>query len=84
MFIGFSKRLKAMAGFRICVGIRLNKWVALFVIPFIGIFYLMWYSLILCGWMIYGICYIYYWLFKLIASGFKKLAASSRSSNDTK
>lgn len=34
---------------------------------------MMWYSILLAGWVIYGICWIYYMLFKLCAKGIKRL-----------
>lgn len=37
------------------------------------------YSIILTGWLIYGVCYVYYWMFKAIFSGCKKLMSFIRS-----
>lgn len=80
MFIAFSKRLKSMSGLRLGVGLRLtarNFWFMLFVLMFVGCFYLMWYTMIACGWllyfMFYGLYKIYYYLFKYGAIGVKKL-----------
>ena len=80
MFIGFSKRLKSMGGFRLGIGMRLtwrNCWYFLFMLLFVGTFYLCWYSLIACGWMMYYLFYglykIYYFMFKYAAIGIKKL-----------
>ncbi len=82
MFIGFSKRLKAMGGFRLGVGLRLTKnncWYFLFALLLYGCFYLCWYSVIACGWILYFMLYalykIYYLMFKYGAIGVKKLYA---------
>lgn len=82
MFIGFSKRLKAMGDFRLGVGLRLTKnncWYFLFALLLYGCFYLCWYSVIACGWILYFMLYalykIYYLMFKYGAIGAKKLYA---------
>lgn len=82
MFVGFTKRLKSMSGFRIGFGLRVNKrnwWYFLFAMLFVGMFYLMWYMMIGAGWMLYfmlyGIYKIYYFMFKYTAIGCKKLYA---------
>lgn len=82
MFIGFTKRLKSMSGFRLGFGIRVNKhnwWYWLLMMIIVGCFYLMWYMIIGCGWLLYGLFYglykIYYYLFKYAAIGCKKLYA---------
>ncbi len=82
MFIGFSKRLKSMSGFRLGVGLRLTKsncWYFLFILLFVGTFYLCWYSVLACGWIMYYLFYglykIYYFMLKYAAIGIKKLYA---------
>lgn len=71
MFVGLSKRLKSMGGFRLGVGLRLTKsncLYFLFVLLFVGCFYLCWYSVLACGWILYFLLYglykIYYLMFK--------------------
>lgn len=86
MFVSFTKTLKKMSGFRLGFGIRVNKrnaplWCcAMF---FAAIFYMMWYMIIGAGWLLYFMCYaiykIYYFLFKGIAIGCKKLYALFKS-----
>ena len=73
---GFSKRLKSMSGFRLGVGLRLtrrNCWYFLFVLVLVGCFYFCWYSVLACGWMLYGLFYGLYLMFKYAAIGTKKL-----------
>lgn len=80
MFVGFTKTLKRMSGFRLGIGVRVNKrnaalWCILML--FAALFYMMWYMIIGAGWLLYFMCYaiykIYYFLFKGIAIGCKKL-----------
>lgn len=80
MFVTFTKTLKRMAGFRLGFGIRVNKrnaplWCGAMLAA--GMFYLMWYMIIGAGWCLYfmllAIYKIYYYLFKGIAIGCKKL-----------
>ena len=82
MFVSFSKHLKSMGGFRLGVGLRLTKsnfWYFFFVLLFVGCFYLAWYCVLACGWMMYYLFYglykIYYFMFKYAAIGTKKLYA---------
>ena len=69
MFISFSKTIARFGGFRLGIGMRLNKknaiWMSL-IILFVAMFQLMWYMLILCGWLIYAVCYAIYWCIKKI------------------
>ena len=69
MFIGFSKTIARFGGFRLGIGMRFNKknaiWLSL-IVMFIAMFQLMWYMLLLCGWIIYAICYGIYWCIKKI------------------
>lgn len=80
MFVSFTKTLKKMSGFRLGFGIRVNKrnwWYWLVAMLFAGMFYLMWYMIIGAGWCLYYMCWaiykIYYYMFKGIAFGCKKL-----------
>ena len=79
MFISFSKTLARFGGFRLGIGIRLNKknaiWLSL-IVMFVAIFQLMWYMLLLYGWLIYAVCYGIYWCIKKI------ICASSKKQNN--
>lgn len=91
MFIGFTKTLKRMSGFRLGFGLRVNKrnwWFFLFAMLFVCVFYLMWYMMIGAGWLLYFVLYgiykLYYWLFKGAAIGCKKLYALIKVKIDEK
>lgn len=74
MFIGLSKTLKRMMGFRIGIGLRLNKSTAIVFGIFILMFYMMWYSVILSGWILYGFCWLFFYLpYKGISKAVKNL-----------
>ena len=79
MFISLSKTIARFGGFRLGIGMRLNKknaiWLSL-IIMFVAMFQLMWYMLLLCGWMIYAVCYGIYWCIKKII-----VASSKKQSN---
>lgn len=81
MFIGFSTRLKRMGGFRLGIGKRVHGWTAIFILMFVGIFYLMWWSLLGCMWLIYGVCWLFFYLpIKLIVNAVKKRKAKQAGS----
>ena len=67
MFVSLSKTLARFGGLRLGLGLRLNKnnaaWM-LFVLMFVYIFQAMWYMMILCGWLVYAVCYGVYWSIK--------------------
>lgn len=71
MFLSFSKTLKKMSGFRIGAHFRLKGWSLLVFGIFILMFYLVYWSILAALWMIYGVCYLYYLIFKGIVSLFK-------------
>lgn len=50
-------------------------WVFLFVLMLVGCFYFCWYSVLACGWMLYGLLYGCYLMFKYAVIGTKKLYA---------
>lgn len=82
MFVSFSKHLKSMGGFRLGVGLRLtrrNCWYFLFMLMLVGCFYICWYSVLACGWALYGLFYGIYLMFKYSAIGIKKLCESIKS-----
>ena len=39
---------------------------------------LIWWCMVGCGWLIYGMCYLYYLMFKYAAKGIKRLAETIR------
>lgn len=71
MFIGFSKTIARFGGFRLSVGMRMSKknavWMCL-LIMFVAVFKLMWSVMLLCGWLIYAMCYGMYWCTKKIVN----------------
>jgi hypothetical protein len=75
MFISFSKTIARFGGFRIGVGMRLNKknsWIMLFLLLFVALFKMMWYMLILSFWLMYAFCYGTYWCIKKLVQTFAK------------
>lgn len=64
MFLSFGKSLKLMGGFRLRVGTRLKSPVGIFLLMFAGIFYMIWYSLILGGWALYYTLLFMWWMCK--------------------
>ena len=84
MFISLSKTIERFGGFRVGFRMRLNKknaiWFSL-IIMFIGIFKLMWYMMILCGWMMYAICFGLYWCIKKLISVLLKKHNNQRNQN---
>ena len=75
MFIGFSKTVARFGGFRIGLGMRMSKKNAVwmyFLIMFVALFKLMWYMMLLVGWLIYAMCYGTYWCIKKIADNVAK------------
>ena len=75
MFISFSKTIARFGGFRLGVGMRVNKknaiWMS-FLVMFIAMFKAMWYMLLLCGWLTYAVCYGMYWCIKNIITSVSK------------
>ena len=73
MFMSLSKTLAKFGGFRLGLGIRITKKnapVMLFVWLFVCIFQMMWYTLVLCFWMVYAVMY---GLWKCVKLPFKLL-----------
>ena len=75
MFISLSKTLAKVGGFRLGLGIRMNKrnapllWCLTL---FVSMFQLMWYLTILCLWLMYAMCYGIYWCIKQIVRKVKQ------------
>jgi hypothetical protein len=67
-----------MGGFRIGAFVKLNKWVLIFAGIFILTFYLMWYTMIAVGWMLYGVLWLYYQIFRYCGKGIKWLCRAAR------
>jgi hypothetical protein len=88
MFISFSKTIAKFGGFRVGIGTRLSKknavWLS-WLFLFVAIFKLMWYMLLLYGWLIYAMCYGMYWCIKKIyrACSPKKIKAKSATTVKT-
>ena len=76
MFFSFSKTIARFGGFRLGLGIRITKknavWIALLTM-FVAMFQLMWYSILLCGWLVYAMFYGIYWCIK------KAIGSSSKN-----
>ena len=90
MFVSFTKTLKKMSGFRLGFAMRVNKRNALLwccAMLFAAMFYLMWYMIIGAGWclyfMLWAIYKIYFYMFKGIAIGCKKLYQHITKKADT-
>jgi len=85
MFISFSKTIARFGGFRLGVGMRVNKknaiWMS-FLVMFIAMFKAMWYMMVLCGWMVYAVCYGMYWCIKKIVEAATK-SSKSKSTQST-
>lgn len=58
MFLGISKTLKSMGGFRLHLGVKMNSWYGWIIMLFVGMFYLMWFSIVAAGWVLYGMFWI--------------------------
>lgn len=79
MFLSLSKTMARFGGFRLGLGIRINKRnyiFALFIMMFVWLFKLMWYMLVLSFWMMYAVCYGLYWCIKKIVQAIKGRNAS--------
>ena len=87
MFIGFSKTIARVGGVRLNMGMRMNKknaaWFSLLIL-FIALFKLIWYMLLLCGWLIYAMFYGMYWCIKKIILLCKKNKVSQETHKITK
>jgi ABC-type multidrug transport system fused ATPase/permease subunit len=75
VFLSFSKTIAKFGGFRLGVGMRVNKknsaWIA-FLIFFVVMFQLMWYMLLLCFWLMYAMLYFLYWCARMIVRALSK------------
>lgn len=60
MYVGFSKKLKALGGMRLHIGGRGRK--GIIMLGIYGILYLYWYMFLACLWMMYGAGYLMFYL----------------------
>ena len=79
MFVGISKTLMKMGGFRLHVGLNLKKWYGWFLLLFLGVFYAAYFLILGILWALYGIAWCFYkliilWiaLFKMLKKGWQK------------
>ena len=80
MFVGFTRRIKNASGFRLGLGMRVNKknaiWLS-FILLFVLMFQLMWKLMILTFWgmlwMFYGIFLMFKYMYLGMAWCIKKL-----------
>ena len=86
MFISLSKTIARFGGFRLGIGIRLNKknaiwaWLILF---FVGIFQLMWSMMLICAWLMYVMFYGLYWCIKKTVAVLSKKDKNKQIHNTT-
>lgn len=84
MFLSIKSTLLRMGRFRIGAGIRLKGWTAVFAIFGIGMFYLIWWSLLAAFWCLYGVCYLCFYLpFKGIRAACRRKKKPTPSSTKT-
>ena len=87
MFLSFSKTIAKFGGFRLGIGARLSKknavWM-LWLFMFIAMFKLTWYMLLLCGWLMYAMCYGMYWCIKKIICACFPKKAKAKSTTTVK
>ena len=73
MYVGFSSSLKKASRFRIGAGMRLTTKTLLIFGIFILVYYMIYYSVLLCLWTLYGVCWLFFYLpYKGIAAAVKK------------
>lgn len=81
MYIGFSKKLKALGGLRIGFGKRFSGaggWILLFCCAVLNLF---WYMILGCLWLMYGTYYVLFYLpIKAVVSIIKKKQIAKKNS----
>lgn len=82
MFVEFRQKLFKMGKFKISVGCRMKGVSAAVFLCIRGILYLYWYMIVAMGWLIYGVCWIYYKLFSSVFKLIKKLFVKNSSINN--
>lgn len=73
MFLGISKTLKKMGGFRLHLGLNMKKWYTWLILFFVAIFYAMYYIILGILWAIYGLAWCVYQLGRLWIKLFQHL-----------
>lgn len=79
MYIGFSKKLKALGGLRIGFGKRLSGaggWILLCCCAVLNLF---WYMILGCLWLMYGVGYLFYLPIKAIVNVIHKKHIAKRN-----
>jgi len=69
MFLSFSKTIAKIGGFRIGIGTRINKKNAGYALIGVVFYYMLlmcWYMMVGCLWLVYAMCYGFYWVIKKI------------------
>ena len=80
MYISFGRRLKSLG--RIRFGFRMKGSTAWIFAIFYGMFYLCWYMILACLWLMYGMCYLFFYLpIKLIIKCCKAHKASKETTH---
>lgn len=82
MFISLSRAFGKFGKFRLGFGLRITKsnaiWM-LFIVFFVWIFQLMWYSMLLCFWLTYAFCYGIFWCIKKLVIALRNLIRRRRT-----
>ena len=73
MFLGISKTLKKMGGFRLHLGLNMKKWYTWLILFFVAIFYVTYYIVLGILWAIYGLAWCVYQLGRLWIKLFRRL-----------
>ena len=83
MFASISKQLKRMGRFRLSFGRKLKGWEILVFGIFILMFYMVYWSVLLSLWTIYGVCYLCYLPFKFLLKQKKNTEPAEVKTNIT-
>lgn len=85
MFLSFGHRLRGLGN--VHVGFRMKGSTGCLLVGIYGFMnffiYLLWYTLLACFWLVYGVCYLYYLLFKGIVLLCKKLKQNKQMPKNT-
>ena len=86
MFVSFGHKLRGLSSMR--VGIRMKGSTGCFFVCFYAcinaLIYLCWYALLACFWLMYGVCYLFFYLpIKGIVKLIKKERIKNTSSIDS-
>lgn len=78
MYLSFGRRLRGFGRMRIGAGIRMNGWVAAFMIFIYAMLYMCWYMVLGTLWLMYGLGYVFYYL---PIKGIVKLCRRNKANN---